>query len=96
MKNTWGLYYKNVGDGDGYVTSFITNAERDLFNAEHHKVSPKCSSLCAKATANLKKKTDAVTKKALTKLPTSSLKLGDIVLVPLDDVDCTKLIERIL
>ncbi len=53
-------------------------------------MSPKHSSLHAKATANLKKKVDAVTKKALTKLPTSSLKLGDIVLVPLDDVECTK------
>ncbi len=34
LKNTWGLYYKNVGDGNEYVTSFITNTERDLFNAD--------------------------------------------------------------
>ena len=40
LKNTWGLYYKNVGNGNEYVTSFITNTKRDLFNAEHHKVSP--------------------------------------------------------
>jgi hypothetical protein len=53
-------------------------------------VSPKCNSLHAKATANITKKADAVTKKALTKLPTSSLKVGDIILVPLNDVDCTK------
>jgi hypothetical protein len=90
LKNTWGLYYKNYGDGNEYVTSFITNTKRDLFNAEHHEVSPKRNSLRAKATANIKKKADAVTKIALTKSPTSSLKLGDIVLVPLDDVDCTK------
>ncbi len=57
---------------------------------EHHDVSPEHGSLYAKATANIKKKTDAVSKKALAKSPTSSLKLGDIVLVPLDDVDCTK------
>ena len=87
LKNTWGLYYKNVGDGDEYVTSFITNTERDLFNADIHEVSPKRSSLRAKATANVQKKADAVTKKALTKSPTSSLKLGDVVLVPLNDVD---------
>jgi hypothetical protein len=29
LKNTWGLYYKNVGDGDEYVTLFITNKPRD-------------------------------------------------------------------
>ncbi len=90
LKNTWGLYYKNVGDGDEYVISFITNTKRDLFNADIHEVSPKRSTLCATATANVQKKADAVTKKALTKLPTSSLKLGDVVLVPLNDVDCTK------
>jgi hypothetical protein len=89
------VYYKNVGDGDEYVTSFVTNTKRDLFNAEHHAVSPKRESLCAKATANIQKKADSVTKKALTKSPTSSLKLGEIILVPLDDVDCTKLMERI-
>jgi hypothetical protein len=66
LKNTWGLYYKNVGDGDEYVTLFITNTERDLFNADIHEVSPKRSTLRAKATANVKKKADAVTKKALT------------------------------
>ncbi len=69
---------------------FVTNTERELFNAEHHNVSPKHGSLCAKATAKVQKKADAVTKKALTRPPTSSLKLGDNVLVPLDDVDCTK------
>ena len=84
------VYYKNVGDGNEYVTSFVENNERDLFNVEHHDVSPKRKSLCATATANIKKKADAVTKKTLTKSPTSRLKLGDIVLVPLNDVDCTK------
>ncbi len=44
FKNTWGLYYKNVGNGNEYVTSFITNTKRDLFNVEHHQVSPKRSS----------------------------------------------------
>jgi hypothetical protein len=90
LKNTWGLYYKNVGNGNEYVTSFVTNTKRDLFKAEHHDVSPKRGSLCAKATANVQKKADAVTKKTLMKFPTSSLKLGDIILVPLNDVDCAK------
>ena len=69
LKNTWGLYYKNVGEGNEYVTSFVENNERDLCNAEHHKVSPKRGSLHAKATANIKKKADAVTKKTVTKSP---------------------------
>ncbi len=69
LKNTWGLYYMNVGNGDEYVTSFITNTRRDLFNADIHEVSPKRGTLCAKATANVKKKADAVTKKARNCLP---------------------------
>jgi hypothetical protein len=53
-------------------------------------VLPKRTSLCAKATSNVQKKAEAVTKKALKKSPTSSLKLGNIVLVLLDKVDHTK------
>ncbi len=53
-------------------------------------MSPKRASLHAKATSNVQKKAEAVTKKALTKSLTFTLKLGDIVLVPLNDVDRTK------
>ena len=90
LNNTWGLYYKNVSHGDEYVTSFVSNTEMRQFDTEEHDVSPKRKSLCEKATENVQKKAELVTKKALKKLPTSSLKLGDVVLVPLSDVDCTK------
>jgi len=91
LKNTWGLYYyKNVSDGDEYVTSFVSNTKSGLFNTENQDVSPKHKSLREKAAENVQKKAESVTKKALMKLPTSTLKLGDIVLVPLSDVDCTK------
>ncbi len=43
-----------------------------------------------KATENVQKKAELVTKRVLSKSPTSSLKLGDVVLVPLNDVNCTK------
>jgi hypothetical protein len=88
LKNTWGLYYKNAG-GE-YVTSFVTPAEMVQLDIEKQNVSPKHASLCAKATSNIQKKAEAVTKKALTKSPTSTLNLGNIILVPLDAVDRTK------
>ena len=90
LNNTWALYYKNVCPGDEYVTSFVSQYEMRQFDTEQHDVSPKRKSLREKATKNVQKKADSVTKKALFKSPTSSLKLGDVVLVPLSDVDCTK------
>jgi hypothetical protein len=88
LKNTWGLYYKN--SGDECVTSVGTATKREQFSIEKEDVSSKRASLCAKATSNVQKKAEAITKKALTKSLTSTLKLGDIVLVPLDEVDHTK------
>jgi hypothetical protein len=90
LNNTWGLYYKNVSPGDEYVTSFVSNTKMRQFDTEQHDVSPTRKSLCDKATENDQKKEESVTKKALKKSNTSSLKLGDVVLVPLSDVDCTK------
>ena len=69
---------------------FVTNTKRELFDTQKQDVSPKRGSLCAKATKNVQKKAETITKKALTKVPTSSLKLRDIIIVPLDDVDGTK------
>ena len=95
LKNTWGLYYKGIyykndGDADEYVTLFVSKTERDQFDNDKQDLSPKHKSLHEKATENVRNKAASVTKKALAKSPTSSLKLGDIVLVPLSDVDCTK------
>jgi len=90
LKNTWGLYNNNVSNGDECVTSFVSNTKRGLFDTENQDVSPKRKSPCEKATEKVYKKAESVTKKALKKLPTSTLKLFDVVLVPLSDVDCTK------
>jgi ribosomal protein S17 len=96
LNNTWGLYYKGIyykndgEDADEYVTSFVSKTERDQFDKDKQDLSPKRKSLRKKATENVCNKAASVTKKALAKSPTSSLKLGDIVLVPLSDVDCTK------
>jgi hypothetical protein len=88
LKNTWGLYYKSPGNE--YVTLYVTATKKEQFDTEKQDVLPKHASLCAKATANIQKKAEAITKKALKKSPTSSLKLGDIILVPLNEVDCSK------
>ncbi len=61
-----------------------------FFDTEKQDVSQKRKSLHKKTTENIQKKEKSVTKKALAKSPTSLLKLGDVVLVPLSDVDCTK------
>ncbi len=88
LKNTWGLYYKNAGNE--YVTFFVTATKREQFSIEKQDVLPKHAFLCAKATSNVQKKAKVVTKKALTKPLTSPLKLGNIILVPLNEVDHTK------
>jgi hypothetical protein len=90
LKNTWGLYYRNVSADDEYFSSFVYKTEMSVFDTEKQDVSPKRKSLREKATDNVQKKAESVTKKAISKSPTSSLKLGNVVLVPLSDVDCTK------
>jgi hypothetical protein len=72
------------------VHSFVMSCEDVQQDAEKHNVSPRRASLRDKATANLQKKAESVTKTALEKSPTSALTLGDVVLVPLDEVDRTK------
>ena len=88
LNNNWGLYFKTPTED--YVRSFVMSCEDVQQDAEKHNVSPRRASLRDKATANLQKKAKSVTKTALEKSPTSALKLGDIVLVPLDEVDRTK------
>jgi hypothetical protein len=69
---------------------FVIATKREQFSIEKQDVSPKRASLCAKATSNVQKKAEAVTKKALTKSLTFTLKLGNIVLVLLNEVDRMK------
>ena len=55
-----------------------------------YDVSSRHQSLRMNATTNIQKKADTITAKILTKSPELMFKLGDGVLVPLDDVDQTK------
>ena len=72
------------------MTSFITSIENTQDDEEKHDVSPRRASLREKATSNMLKKADSVKKTAMAKSPTSAIILGDVVLVPLDEVDRTK------
>jgi hypothetical protein len=55
-----------------------------------HDISPRHLSLCNQATANVCKRAQGITSKLLGKQPEFVMNLGDVVLVPLDDVDWTK------
>ncbi len=57
---------------------------------EMHNVSPKHGNLCKKAAHNVQKKADSVKAKVLKKSTSQVFKTGDVVLVPLDNVDRTK------
>ncbi len=58
---------------------------------ETHYVSPKCHLLCKNATVNVQKKAKSITAKVLKKSPSQVFKLdGDVVLISLENVDCTK------
>ena len=63
----------------------------DMMNdTETHDVSPYRQILRKKAAENVQKKADSVKATVLKKSPSLVFKLGDVVLIPLDDVDRTK------
>ena len=76
---------------DEFVRTFIGALQEIQCETEKHDVSPRRALLCEAATKNVQKKADSITKKVLKKSPTSAVKLGDVVLVKLDDVDRTKI-----
>jgi hypothetical protein len=85
LANDWGMYYK-------YPVQAFVDLFRELVKIAHedkiaHDVSPRRQSLRKNASTNVQKKADTITAKMLTKLPELMFKLGDVVLVPLDDVD---------
>jgi hypothetical protein len=57
---------------------------------EMHNVSPKHHLLCKNATANVQMKVNSITAKVLKKSPSQVFKLGDVVLIPLDNVNRSK------
>jgi hypothetical protein len=88
LSSSWGMYYK-------YPSETFVNAvcrENEIANAEEEfqNVSPRHIGLCTKANANMQKKATSITAKITKKLPSLVFKLGDVVLVPHDAVDCTK------
>jgi len=85
---SWLVYYK-------YPNSEFIEAKfqalQDIVNdAEIHDVSPNRQSLRKKAAENVLKRADKVKATVLKKSPSLVFKCGDVVLVPLDDVDRTK------
>jgi hypothetical protein len=82
------MYYKYPSEA--FIDSFHEMVE--IFNENNicHDVSPRRLSLCNNAMSNVQKKANAITKKLIDKSPELIFKPGDVVLVPLDDVDRTK------
>jgi hypothetical protein len=71
------------------VASIAVDAKHTQLCEEVQDTTPRCYSICSRASENLTK-ADRVKTKALKSSPNLSFKLGDVVLVPLDDVDRTK------
>ncbi len=84
----WSMYYKYPTME--FVNLVCTELEGTMNDIETHDVSPKCHLLCKNATANVQKKANSISVKVLKKSPSQVFKLGDVVLIPLDDVDRTK------
>jgi hypothetical protein len=92
LRNTWGLYYRLPSDEDIklYHAVLLTERENNAALTNELAFSPKHQSLRASAADKIKKKADAVQKTALKKSPNTAFKEGDIVLIPLDVLDHTK------
>jgi hypothetical protein len=73
-----------------FIDSFRTRLEMAIEETEAHVVSPRCNHLCNRAGENMAKMADSIRSKLLAKSPQMLIKKGDIVLVPLDDVNRTK------
>ncbi len=88
LKNNWVLYYKYPEQN--IVALVADNAEHTQLCEGVQNKTPRFYSICFRATENLKTKADRVKTKALKSSPHLTFKLGDVVLVPLDNVDRTK------
>ncbi len=92
LRNTFGLYYKSPTDSN--AQSYHANAaiahDIEAQATDQLDFSPKRHSLCGIAANNVRKKAAVVKERAVKKSTTSVFKEGDVVLVPLDNVDRTK------
>ena len=83
------MYYKYPSDA--FIDSFRKLVEISYErNNIGHDISPRRLSLCKNAMTNVQKKANTITKKLIDKSSELIFKPGDVVLVPLDDVNCTK------
>jgi hypothetical protein len=73
-----------------FVDSFCTRLEMAAEETEAHAVSPRRHDLRNRAAENMAKMANSIWSKLLIKSPQLLIKKGDVVLVPLDDVDRTK------
>ncbi len=73
-----------------FVNLVCIELEGTMNDMEIHDVSPSHHLLHKNATVNVQKKADSITVKVLKKTPSQVFKRRDVVLIPLDDVDRTK------
>jgi ribosomal protein S17 len=88
LENNWNMYYKYPSE------DFVQSYRRDLQLVEDTQdavnETPRREGLRKKAAENMAKKGASVKKKILEKSPELVINVGDVVLVPLDNVDRTK------
>ncbi len=82
------MYYKYPSET--FVKSVRIENEIANDDEEAHNVSPRCHTLCTQANANMQKKANSITEKIMKNSPSLIFNVGDVVLVPLDAVNCTK------
>jgi hypothetical protein len=88
LSASWSMYYKYPNEE--FLAAIVDQHEDDVNDYEKHDFSPGRVTLRTQATANVRKKANSVTATVLKKSPELAFKLMDVVLVPLDDVDRTK------
>ena len=88
LSASWSMYYKYPTKE--FLDAYLEDLEDAMNDIETHDVSPHRHNLRKKAAENVQKKADSVKRTVLKKSPSLVFKLGDVVLIPLDDVDRTK------
>ncbi len=88
LSSTWTMYHNYPSTT--FIDSYRTRLEMAAEETEDHAISPRHKNLRNKTAKNMAKKAESIRFKLLTKSPQLLINKGDVVLVPLDDVDRTK------